>query len=77
MIFIILLMKALYRFRCSGPPELVEILEMALESQWLHGYPRSAPHCETLTVTFSKTIWLTISYNFNGSFDWVLAFKKT
>ena len=35
--------KALYRFRSSGPPELVEILEMALESQWLHGYPRPAP----------------------------------
>ena len=34
---LIILMKALYRFRCFGPPELVEILEMALESQWLHG----------------------------------------
>lgn len=40
---LILTVQALYRFRCSGPPELVGILEMALESQSLHGYPRPAP----------------------------------
>ena len=40
---LILTVQALYRFRCSGPPEFVEILQMALESQWLHGYPRPAP----------------------------------
>ncbi|CAK9081287.1 unnamed protein product [Durusdinium trenchii] len=34
------LRKALYRFRSFGEPELVEVLESALELQWLHGYPR-------------------------------------
>ncbi|CAJ1334936.1 unnamed protein product [Effrenium voratum] len=42
------LRKALYRFRSDGRSEL-EVLETALELQWLHGYPRVPPGEPQLT----------------------------
>ncbi|CAJ1401635.1 unnamed protein product [Effrenium voratum] len=43
------LKKALYRFRSQGDAAIAEHLELALEYQWVYGYPRLPPEESQLT----------------------------